>query len=206
MFFAGYETTSSAVAFCCHVLAQLPDEKDKLLDEIHEFEQDLGKLVGTSVKQPSTIDEEDAAAAATTTSSSRSDSSLLDDDVFDNDHVEECSKHKSQAKTRDQDLSSLHDLYETIERMKYLDMFVREVLRMFPIANSMVSRKCAVQELRVDNGNYAIPYGMNVVVDVLTIHYDAVLWGPVDPHKFHPERFLAERHPAAWLPFGESSF
>jgi cytochrome P450 len=32
MFFAGYETTSSAVAFCCHVLAQLPDEKDKLLD------------------------------------------------------------------------------------------------------------------------------------------------------------------------------
>ena len=73
---------------------------------------------------------------------------------------------------------------------------------MFPIANSMVSRKCAVDNLTIDGGNYFIPKGMNIVVDVLSIHYDKVLWGPVDPEIFHPERFLTERNPAAWLPFG----
>lgn len=82
-------------------------------------------------------------------------------------------------------------------------MFVKEVLRMFPIANTMVSRKCAVEKgLRIDDGNYYIPKGMNVVVDVLSIHYDPVLWGPVDPEIFYPERFLTERNPTAWLPFG----
>ncbi len=36
----------------------------------------------------------------------------------------------------------------------------------------------------------------------MSIHYDPVLWGPVDPEKFYPERFLSARNPAAYLPFG----
>ena len=56
-------------------------------------------------------------------------------------------------------------MYNTLEKMKYLDMFVKEVLRMFPIANSMVSRKCMVDDLYVNNGNYYVPKGLNVVVD-----------------------------------------
>jgi cytochrome P450 len=44
---------------------------------------------------------------------------------------------------------------------------------------------------------------MNIVVDVLSIHYDPVLWGPVDPEKFYPERFLTKRIQTAWLPFGK---
>ena len=36
MFFAGYETTSSALAFCCHVIAKLPQERNKLIEEIRE--------------------------------------------------------------------------------------------------------------------------------------------------------------------------
>ena len=38
--------------------------------------------------------------------------------------------------------------------------------------------------------------------DVYSVHYDADLWGPVDPYKFHPERHAAKRHPVAYLPFG----
>lgn len=36
----------------------------------------------------------------------------------------------------------------------------------------------------------------------MSIHYDPVIWGPVDPEKFYPERFLSARNPAAYLPFG----
>ncbi len=55
-------------------------------------------------------------------------------------------------------------------------MFVREALRCFPIANSMVSRKCVIDDCRIDiaNSNYYIPKGINIVVDVLSIHYDPV--------------------------------
>ena len=40
------------------------------------------------------------------------------------------------------------------------------------------------------------------LIKVLSIHYDPVLWGPVDPNIFYPERFLTDRNPAAYLPFG----
>lgn len=37
MFFAGYETTSSAIGFCCHVISSLTEQRDKLVDEIKEY-------------------------------------------------------------------------------------------------------------------------------------------------------------------------
>ena len=127
-----------------------------------------------------------------------------DDEVFEKSPTQNMKKTDSGTQPTGKEYDQWHDLYETIERMKYLDMFVREVLRMFPIANSMVSRKCVVKDMWIDlaNGSYPIPYGMNIVVDVMSIHFDPVLWGPVDPNVFYPERFLTERNPAAWLPFG----
>ena len=49
-----------------------------------------------------------------------------------------------------------------------------------------------------------IPLDLEIAVDVLSIHYDAELWGPQDPHEFHPERFGPEykRNPLAFLSFG----
>ena len=35
-----------------------------------------------------------------------------------------------------------------------------------------------------------------------SLHFNADLWGPVDPHEFQPERFSTKRHPMAWIPFG----
>lgn len=51
----------------------------------------------------------------------------------------------------------------------------------------MVSRKCAIENFRIGNGTYFIPKGMNVVVDVLSIHYNPVLWGPHNVYEFYPE-------------------
>lgn len=36
----------------------------------------------------------------------------------------------------------------------------------------------------------------------MNLHLFNLFKGPVDPHEFYPERFLAQRNPAAWLPFG----
>lgn len=97
------------------------------------------------------------------------------------------------------------ELYDKLEQLKYLDMFIREVLRMYPVANSMVSRKCVQDNFYIgENKEYLVPKGVNVVVDVLSIHYNQKLWGEIDVNRFYPERFIDKHHPCAWLPFGVS--
>lgn len=201
MFFAGFETTSSAIAFCCHVLSTLPEQREKLLDEMREnwdvLSYNLEKFKTNRVhkvsfnlrdKQPSeenSMDEEEEDELG---------DDFDDDDVFIDNDKESNAWHSTS--------DGWNELYDALEKMKYLDMFVKEVLRMFPIASTMVSRKCVVDDLKIDGGNYFIPKGVNVVVDVLSIHYDPVIWGPVDPNIFYPERFLTQRSSTAWLPFG----
>ena len=45
---------------------------------------------------------------------------------------------------------------------------------------------------------------MEVSIDVLSVHYDAEIWGPIDPNSFNPSRFSSniKRNPAAFLSFG----
>jgi cytochrome P450 len=200
MFFAGYETTSSAIGFCGKVISALPDQRQKLIDEIKENWKELSKFLSKHDKKPNT--------SQNNANSEESDENELNlnTDFEDNDDVFESNDSANAKKASGNGLDKWNDLYEVMEKLNYLDMFVKEVLRMFPIANSMVSRKCAVDNLTIDGGNYYIPKGMNIVVDVLSIHYDKVLWGPVDPEIFYPERFLTERNPAAWLPFGSLNY
>ncbi|CAF1341978.1 unnamed protein product [Rotaria sordida] len=89
--------------------------------------------------------------------------------------------------------------YEIVDNLKYLDMFIKEVNRMFPIVPIVINRLC-VRDTTI--GQYTIKEGTIVQPDVYSIHYDADLWGPVDPYKFHPERHAVKRHPLAYLPFG----
>lgn len=187
MFFAGYETTSTAITFCCKAISTMPEQREKLIDEINQnwdkLKLNLDKFKIKPIKLNSNQSETNSCVDLQDSE---------DDDVFEDD------KKASSANSLDE----WNDLYESLENMNYLDMFVKEVLRMYPIANSMVSRKCVVDNLIISNGSYRIPKDMNIVVDVLSIHYDPLWWGPVDPKIFYPERFLTERHPAAWLPFG----
>ncbi|XP_023931556.1 cytochrome P450 3A11-like [Lingula anatina] len=87
--------------------------------------------------------------------------------------------------------------------MQYLDMFLKESLRLHPIAPFGPGR--TAQESSTVMGVH-IPKGMKVRCDVYSIHMDPEHWGPPDPSLFCPERFTAERvakrHPMAWLPFG----
>ena len=134
IFFAGFETTSAALAFTCHVLSHNKAECNKLINEFKSL----------------------------------------------NKNIE----------------------IEDLSRLKYLDCFVKEVLRMYPIANSMVARESSVSDFKIKD-NLTIPKGVTIVVDVLSIHYNQKLWGSYDVFEFHPERFFnLNIHPAAWLPFG----
>lgn len=90
--------------------------------------------------------------------------------------------------------------YDTVSQMEYLDMFVREVLRMYPIAPLVVNRQSNEDFYIKEIGT--IPAGTRIAVDMYSLHYDPDLWGPVDPHTFYPERFETKRHPMAWVPFG----
>mgnify|MGYP002385199772 FL=1 len=133
---AGYETTSTALAYATYVLANRPDILQKLQDEIDQL--------------------------------------LLDN----NDKAVD---------------------YDTIAQMPYMDMFVSEVLRMYPIGNTAIQR-CASENTVIQG--IKIEKGTLVHADIYSIHYNAELWGPEDPYVFYPERHQTKRHPMAYLPFG----
>ncbi|CAF5047433.1 unnamed protein product, partial [Rotaria sp. Silwood1] len=89
--------------------------------------------------------------------------------------------------------------YDQLKNMKYLDWFVCEILRMFPIAPRAMSRECNATTVVC---GHTIEEGSVIQPDVLSIHYDPDLWGPEDPNLFLPERHSTPRHPAAFMPFG----
>lgn len=53
-------------------------------------------------------------------------------------------------------------------------------------------------------GDYVLPKGTNVIVDIIALQHDADLWP--EPYKFDPERFAPENKSSktgsSWLPFG----
>ncbi|CAF1457709.1 unnamed protein product [Rotaria sordida] len=90
--------------------------------------------------------------------------------------------------------------YELVAEMSYLDMFIRETLRMYPITQTIINRK-NTEEFYIENVG-TIPVGTIITASIYDLHFNPDLWGPVDPHIFCPERFATKRHPLAWVPFG----
>ncbi|CAF3944668.1 unnamed protein product [Rotaria sp. Silwood1] len=133
---AGYETTSTALAYSTYVLATIPEIQDKLVDEINQ----------------NNWNENNAA-----------------------------------------------DVYEIVMNLPYLDMFIREVLRMYLITSKALTRECNATTTVC---GHIIEKGSIIQPDVFTIHYNPDLWGPEDPNLFIPVRNAVKRHPVAWMPFG----
>ena len=150
---AGYETTSTALAYATYILATKPDIQEKLVEEIDRY----------NWKQ-----------------------------------------------------MNREEIYDSATTLSYLEMFVREVLRMYPITPKAMSRECNTTTVvcghTIEKGSFVRSTEGKLLVisrsgcviqpDVLSIHYNADLWGPTDPHVFYPERHAVKRHPAAWMPFG----
>ncbi|CAF1568429.1 unnamed protein product [Didymodactylos carnosus] len=84
--------------------------------------------------------------------------------------------------------------------MEYLNMFIRETLRMYPIAPLIINRP-STEEFHIKRIGI-IPAGTRIAIDMYTLHFDPDLWGPVDPHIFYPKRFETKRHPMVCIPSG----
>ncbi len=116
-------------------------------------------------------------------------------------HPEEQQKLQEHIDTHfDPETEDTMPTYEIVSEMDYLDMFIRETLRMFPIASGAINRQSNEDFCIKDMG--VVPAGTLITVDMYNLHYNPNLWGPLDPNEFHPERFDTKRHPMAWLPFG----
>ena len=87
-----------------------------------------------------------------------------------------------------------------LEQMKYLDWFIRETLRLYPITPIIINRQCSEEVYLPGLG--CITPGTKVTLDMYSLHYNDDLWGPIDTKIFYPERFADRRHPLAWVAFG----
>ena len=140
---AGYETTSTALAYATYELAKHPEVLEKLRAEIDELP--------------------------------------LSDDSNSDDEIKK------------------YPDYDIVAQMSYMNMFVSEVLRMYPIANTAVQR--ITSEDTIIHG-ISIKKDTVIQPDLYSVHYDRELWGPEDPYVFYPERHATKRHPMAYLSFG----
>lgn len=97
--------------------------------------------------------------------------------------------------------------YDTLFKMKYLDMILSETLRKYP-PNGMIDRVCVK--------SFTLPKATNDSEEFL-VEPDTILWLPIyglhhdpkyfpDPEKFDPERFSDENkdkiNPYSYIPFG----
>lgn len=111
------------------------------------------------------------------------------------DEQEKLKKHIDSFLSKDTILD-----YELLNKMEYLDWFIRETLRMYPITPIIINRECS-EKIDIE-GLGSIEPGTKFTLDMYSLHYDNDLWGPVDTKTFYPERFAEKRHPLAWVAFG----
>ncbi|XP_017026930.2 cytochrome P450 4p1-like isoform X1 [Drosophila kikkawai] len=96
------------------------------------------------------------------------------------------------------DLSNL-DIGQ-LNKLKYLDYFMKETVRLLP--SVPVMGREAVQDTELANG-LVLPKGSQIALNVFDIHRNVKYWD--SPDEFRPERFLPEncqnRHTYAYVPF-----
>ncbi|KAI8038469.1 uncharacterized protein LOC128254616 [Drosophila gunungcola] len=98
----------------------------------------------------------------------------------------------------DDELSNLDISH--LNKLKYLEYFIKETMRLFPSVPDMGRETSRDTEL--DNG-LILPKSSQIVVHVFDIHRNPKYWD--SPEEFRPERFLPEnaqnRHTYAYIPF-----
>lgn len=89
--------------------------------------------------------------------------------------------------------------YSVLQELKYLDMTIKEVLRIHPSV-PIIGRK-TTSDMVIDG--QTMPAGVDIAVLIYAMHNNPEVFP--DPEKFDPERFNEEnsskRHPYSYIPF-----
>ncbi|XP_044755551.1 probable cytochrome P450 6a13 [Coccinella septempunctata] len=91
--------------------------------------------------------------------------------------------------------------YESLNKMKYLDMVVKETLRLHPFLPFVT--RYASEDYKIESTGLIIEKGTQILVPTRAIHKDPKYFP--EPLKFKPERFLGEnmnKFQNVYLPFG----
>lgn len=99
--------------------------------------------------------------------------------------------------------------YEALQKMKYLDQIISEVLRKWPPA--AFSDRLCTKDYVYDNGNgfkCTLNKGAVIVLPIYGLHHDPKYFS--EPEKFDPERFSDENkgniQPGTYVPFGIGNY
>ncbi|KAM6443419.1 steroid 17-alpha-hydroxylase/17,20 lyase isoform 1-T1 [Liasis olivaceus] len=96
-----------------------------------------------------------------------------------------------------------HPLLADRQHLNYLEATISEILRIQPVSPLLISHE-ALADTSI--GEYHIPKGTEVVINLWSIHHDEKEWD--EPGKFNPDRFLDEdgnriySPSPSYLPFG----
>lgn len=94
--------------------------------------------------------------------------------------------------------------YEAISQLTYLEMVIKETLRLCPSVPTMARE---LEEEMIING-HRVPKGSEIIISAYATHRREQDWGPnnetFDPDRFLPEN-VAARHRYCYLPFSVGS-
>lgn len=97
--------------------------------------------------------------------------------------------------TKDEDV-----ITDFLPHLKYLEMVIKENLRLLPILTFM--GRLAEKDIQLKD--IMIPAGTNIIINMFKVHRNPLYWGE-DATVFNPERFSPENiiniHPYAFIPF-----
>ena len=89
---------------------------------------------------------------------------------------------------------------ETLNKLTYLEMVIKEVLRLFPILPVVARETTAEFEM----AGFTIPEGTMLAISPFSVQRNTKYWGN-DAHEFKPERFEPDNiknvDPYAFIPF-----
>ncbi|KAI6206235.1 hypothetical protein M3Y94_00884600 [Aphelenchoides besseyi] len=88
--------------------------------------------------------------------------------------------------------------YDDLNKMKYCEAVMKEVLRLHPIGTFAFARTAAETTTL---GSVEVEKDTLIYVDVFSVHYDKKIWGE-DADRFVPDRWFADHVPTAYYPFG----